>query len=208
MKNSAIVLAGGFSRRFGQPKALVELTGRPLLLHILDRISGVTDETVVVASSPDQRRTFARLLNPEVKVVVDEQGPKSPLVGALTGFQNAGGEHSLLLPCDTPFVSKEIASLLLDLCLQRDAVIPRWPNGYVEPLQAAYKTKLALTAAKTALEHGELDLRSMIVRLRKLRYVSTEVLRKIDPKLMTFFNVNTPEDLKKAGSMLKRAKLG
>lgn len=138
-----------------------------------------------------------------MKVIVDEQGPRSPLLGALTGFQNARGEHSLLLPCDAPFVSVEIASFLLDLCLQRDAVIPRWPNGYIEPLQAAYQTKTALTAAKTALEHEELDLRSMIARLRKVRYVSTRALRRIDPKLTTFFNVNTPEDLKRAGSMLK-----
>lgn len=203
MKRSAIILAGGFSRRFGQPKALVQLEGKPLLLHVLDRISGVTDETVLVASSIDQKQTFTRLLNPEVKVIVDEQGPRSPLLGALTGFQNARGEHSLLLPCDAPFVSVEIASFLLDLCLQRDAVIPRWPNGYIEPLQAAYQTKTALTAAKTALEHEELDLRSMIARLRKVRYVSTRALRRIDPKLTTFFNVNTPEDLKRAGSMLK-----
>jgi len=203
LKRSAIILAGGFSRRFGQPKALVQLEGKPLLLHVLDRISGVTDETVLVASSIDQKQTFTRLLNPEVKVIVDEQGPRSPLLGALTGFQNARGEHSLLLPCDAPFVSVEIASFLLDLCLQRDAVIPRWPNGYIEPLQAAYQTKTALTAAKTALEHEELDLRSMIARLRKVRYVSTRALRRIDPKLTTFFNVNTPEDLKRAGSMLK-----
>jgi molybdopterin-guanine dinucleotide biosynthesis protein A len=111
----------------------------------------------------------------------------------------------LLLPCDTPFVSKQIASLLLDLCVGKGATIPRWPNGYIEPLQSAYHVKSAIKAAQKALDEGKLNLSSMINNISGVRYISTGVLQQFDPKLLTFFNVNTPADLKRAESMLKTA---
>ena len=203
METSAIILAGGFSKRLGRNKGLVELAGRLLILHVLDRIHGIVDETVAVVSSDHQRVVFAPLLGRRASVVVDEHEMQSPLVGATTGFKNARRKYSLLLPCDTPFVSSRVASLLLDLCVNKSAAIPRWPNGYIEPLQAAYQTKSALNAAKRALEQGKLDLRSMISHLRGVQYVSTMVLQQVDPRLLTFFNINNPEDLKRAESMLR-----
>jgi molybdopterin-guanine dinucleotide biosynthesis protein A len=189
--------------RFGQDKALIELAGKPLILHVLDRTSKIVDETVVVVRSENQTETFERLLSHKANVVVDEHKEQSPVVGALAGFKSARGEYSLLLPCDTPFVSSQVAQFLLDICVNKSAVIPRWPNRYIEPLQAAYHTKSALIAAKKALEEGKLDLQSMIARLRGVRYVSTIALQQMDTKLLTFFNVNTFEDLKKAESLLK-----
>jgi len=207
LKKSAIILAGGFSKRFGQDKGLIELAGKPLILYVLDGISSVADETLVVASSSEQRAAFEHLVGHRAKVVLDEYEPRSPLVGALTGFEKAQSEYSLLLPCDTPFISREIASLLLDLCIKRNAVIPRWPNGYIEPLQAAYRTKPALAAAEKALKQERLNLRSIIDHLKEIRYISTLVFQQTDPRLLTFFNINTPEDLKKAESILKRARI-
>ena len=204
MKNSAVILAGGFSRRFGQGKGLIDLAGKPLVLHVVDKVSKAVDETLVVVSSSVQKETFETLLDRRTNVVVDKQEAQSPLVGALTGFESAKGEYSLLLPCDTPFISIQIVQFLLDICVNRGAVIPRWPTGYIEPLQATYHTKSALTAAKKSLEQGKLNLRSMISRLREVQYVSTMVLRQMDPKLLTFFNVNTPQDLKRAKSLLKQ----
>jgi len=203
LKKTAVVLAGGFSKRFGQDKGLVELAGKPLALHVLDKMLGIVNETLVVVTSDRQKVTFERSLGQRAKVIIDKRQEKSPLIGALTGFECVQNEYSLLLPCDTPFVSSNIASLLLDLCINKSAVIPRWPNGYIEPLQAAYHTKSALSAARTVLEQGKLDLQSMIASLKGVRYVSTMVLQQLDPKLLTFFNVNNPEDLRRAEQMMK-----
>jgi molybdopterin-guanine dinucleotide biosynthesis protein A len=69
-------------------------------------------------------------------------------------------------------------------------------------LQAVYSRKPALEAAKAALGEGGLNMRVLVERLRGVRYVSTLVLEQLDPELRTFFNVNTPLDLKKAEKML------
>jgi len=204
LTKAVLILAGGFSKRFGQDKCLINLVGKPLVLHVIDRVSTVADEKVVVVGSNAPIEALSNLLKSKARVMVDKHEGQSPLVGALTGFESVNAEISLLLPCDTPFVSAEIVALLLDLCLNKAAVIPRWPNGYIEPLQAAYNTKSAIVAAKKALNEGKRDLSSMISHLHGIRYISTLVLQQLDPKLLTFFNVNTPQDLKKAESMLKK----
>jgi len=203
VKKSAVILAGGFSRRFGSDKALVVLAGKPLLIHVINRVSKVVDEVLVVVSSKDQKNKFETILGEKANVVIDKNDFQSPLVGAITGFASAKGEYSLLLPCDTPLVSSQIVQFLLDMCTNRSAAIPRWPSGYIEPLQAVYHTKSALTGAKTAVKQGKMNMRSMIDNLSGVRYVSTMVLEQMEPKLLTFFNINTPQDLKKAESILK-----
>jgi molybdopterin-guanine dinucleotide biosynthesis protein A len=203
---SAIVLAGGFSSRFGQDKGVLELGGEPLIRRVVDAVVGLVDEVVVVTNSRERVVRYGEVVGGGVRFVVDVCEARSPLIGALSGFGAARGEYSLLLPFDTPFVSGEVVSLLFELCRGRAAVIPRWPNGYIEPLHAVYRTGLALEAAEVAVAEGKLRVRALIERLRGVRYVSTMVIQQLDPELLTFFNVNTPADLNKAVALVKQSK--
>ena len=203
MNASAIILAGGLSTRFGQDKGLLTLANKPLIKHVLDAVDSIVDERIVVASSKTQAENYTKALGSNVKVVTDNDKMHSPLVGASTGFEEAAEAYSFLLPCDTPLVSREILCLLLDLSVNKTAVIPRWPNCYIEPLQAVYHTRSASEAARGALEEGGMTMQSMVNKLRGVRYVSTLVLQQLDPDLKTFSNINTPLDLKKAENLLK-----
>ena len=203
LQKSAVILAGGFSRRFGSDKGLVLLRNKSLVRHVIDKVSPAVDEIFVVVSSEKQKKNFESVVGNETSLIIDKDDSQSPLIGAITGFETANGEYSLLLPCDAPLVSTKIVQFLLDMCINRCAVIPRWPNGYIEPLQAVYHTKSALTAAKIALKQGHMNMRSMIANLRGVRYISTIVLEHLEPQLVTFFNVNTSQDLKKAESFLE-----
>ncbi|MCJ7613687.1 molybdenum cofactor guanylyltransferase [Candidatus Bathyarchaeota archaeon] len=203
LQKSAVILAGGFSRRFGSDKGLVLLRDKPLVRHVIDKVSPAVDEILVVVSSEEQKKNFEPVLGNGVKLVIDKDDSQSPLVGAITGFESVTGEYSLLLPCDAPLVSTQIVQFLLDMCINRRAAIPRWPSGYIEPLQAVYHTKSALTTAKIALTQGHMNMRSMIEKLQGVRYISTMLLEQLEPGLGTFFNVNTPQDLQKVESFLK-----
>ncbi|MEM1539270.1 MAG: molybdenum cofactor guanylyltransferase [Candidatus Bathyarchaeia archaeon] len=204
MGNSAIILAGGLSTRFGQDKGLIPLANKPLIRYVLEAAGQIVDEIVVVVNSKTQAEKFSKILLSDAKILVDLFDDRGPLVGALTGFRGVSGEYALLLPCDTPLVSKEVLQFLLDLCINRNAVIPRWPNGYIEPLQASYRVKPALEAAEKTLAEGKRDMRSMIERLGGVRYVSTLVLQQFDKELNFFANVNTPLDLKRVEQILRR----
>jgi len=204
MERAAIILSGGFSKRFGQDKGLVKLAGKPLVLHVLEKAGKAVDEVLIVVSSERQRESYSLLIPKETRIVVDVENVRSPLVGALTGLSNARAEYSLLLPCDSPFVFEKVVDLLFEACVGVDAAIPRWPNDFIEPLQAVYNTSSTFEAARQALERGEMRPLNMIRLLKRVRYLSTMVIQRLDPHLTTFFNVNTQTDLAKAEKMIKK----
>jgi molybdopterin-guanine dinucleotide biosynthesis protein A len=204
LERSAIILAGGFSTRLGQDKGLVQLAGKPLVRHVLDKTKNLVEETLVVVSSKTQAEKYEKVWGSDATILVDNAEAHGPLAGANVGFREASGTYSLLLPCDAPFISRDILQLLLELCINKNAVIPRWPNCNIEPLQAVYCTEAALRASKEAVSSGEVKMQAMVDKLRGVRYVSTLVLEQLDPELNTFINVNTAFDLKKAEAILNR----
>jgi molybdopterin-guanine dinucleotide biosynthesis protein A len=202
LDRSAIVLAGGSSTRFGKDKGLLPFAKTVLIRHVLKAVGPIVEEKVVVVGSESQIQEYVGIVESDVKVVADVGDVHSPLVGASSGFEVAHSDYCLLMACDMPLVSREVVGLLFECCVGRSAAVPRWPNCYIEPLQAVYSRKPALEAAKAALGEGGLNMRVLVERLRGVRYVSTLVLEQLDPELRTFFNVNTPLDLKKAEKML------
>lgn len=200
---SAIVVAGGVSKRFGRAKGLVELAQKPLVLHSVDKLHEVVDEVIVVVNSDQQVKRFAEVIQHKARVIADEADAQTPLAGALAGFEHIQNEYALLLACDMPFLSPEILKLLVDICANKSATIPKWPNGNIEPLHAAYQAEPTAEAARKALGKGRLDMRSMIAEMTNVRYISTLVVQQIDPELWTFFNINTPDDLQQAESIMR-----
>jgi molybdopterin-guanine dinucleotide biosynthesis protein A len=201
---SAVVIAGGSSKRLSQDKALLKLAAKPLIKHVTDVAERIVDDIVVAVSSQEQADTYRKLFGSEATITVDETSVHTPLAGVVSGFRRARGEYVLLLPCDTPFLSMPILSLLFELSAGKSAVIPRWPDCKTEPLQAVYSREPALEVAAKTLTDGDLNMQCMIGRLRGVRYISTLVLQQLDPALKTFFNINTPLDLRKAESMLRK----
>ncbi len=206
MDRSAVILACDFSGRFDQDKGVLELGGKPLIRHVVDAVSPVVEETVVVADSEEKIREYTKILGKNVRFVVNSHQSQGPLIGALAGFNAAEGKYSLLVPFDTPFISEQVVSLLFELCIGKTAAIPRRPDGQIESLHAVYRTKLALEAARQAVDGDELDMDAVIGKLRGVRYVSTLVIEQLDPDLKTFFSIRTPLDLKKALAMVKTKK--
>lgn len=209
MDKSAIILACGYSSTLKDDVGVVELEGKPLLNYVVDVVKGLVDEIIIVASSQEIASVYAKIVSsPKARVIVDEHNSSVPLNQALTGFKAANGDYSLLLPVTTPFVSREVVSLLLDLSVGKTATVPRRTSNEVEPLCAVYKTKEALKAAEEALAQDENTLDAMVGRLRGVRYISTLVIEQLDPDLRAFFNVNSAVGLKKAATLLRQKRKG
>ena len=182
------------------------LNGKPLISHVVNAVSGLVDEVIVVVCSQERADLYAKVLSPDVRFVVNDYESKGTLVGALAGFEAAKGDYSALLPFDSPFVSQEVMSLLFDCCIGKAAVIPRSTDMECQPLHAVYHTKQALQAAEEALAENEFDVQAMVDRLRGVRYMSLMVIEQLDPDLKTFFTVRTPFELKQAAVMGKTRK--
>jgi len=194
----ALILAGGKSKRIKGNKALIKLGGKPLLLHVIEKVLRLTHETVVVIGKNNEIDNYTPILPSKITVLKDTVKGKGPLVGILTGMQKIRSEYTIILPCDSPFIKREVLEYLFERAQGADAAIPRWPNGNIEPLHAVYRIPPSIPAAETALRKDELLIVDMIKRLDKIVYVNTDELKKFDQKLITFFNINNQEDLRVA----------
>ena len=207
LDRSAIILAECSQGKFSEDKGLLKLNNKPLLNHVVDVVKGIVGEVLVVTSSKEQANLYGKMVSSaNVKFAINVDESKDPLAGALAGFKAAQGKYSLLLPFDAPFVSRDVVSLLFELCIGKSAVIPRWPSRQIEPLHAVYHTEQGLEAAKEALASGEPDMEAMVGKMRGVRYLSTLVVEQLDPDFRTFFKVSTPLDLRKAVAMAKPRK--
>jgi molybdopterin-guanine dinucleotide biosynthesis protein A len=84
MDRSAIILAGGCSSGFDSDKGLLELEGKPLLNHMVEAVSGLADEVIVVTNTQERANTYATVVSTPVRFVVDVRESQGPLVGALS----------------------------------------------------------------------------------------------------------------------------
>jgi len=198
----AVILAGGKGDRIGGNKPFMKLGGRSLILYVLEVTSNVSDEVVVVVDRDRLRRSEA-LLPKDIKVVMDITSGRGPLIGVYSGLKHLRSEYAVVLPCDSPFIHEGVLKYLISRVEGMDAVIPLWPNGYIEPLHSIYNVSAALKASERTMEEEKFRIYNMIESFERTIYVPMEKLRKFDPDLLTFFNINSTEDLKDAEAILK-----
>jgi molybdopterin-guanine dinucleotide biosynthesis protein A len=202
----AIILAGGKSNRMKENKAFMTLGGKPLLLHMVDKVISLTSEIIVVIGKNDNLNMYTSMLPSEVKVLKDSMEGIGPLAGMLTGMMSMQSKYALVLPCDTPFIKSKVIAHLLEMAKKSNAVIPRWSNGNIEPLHAVYNVSSTLPIIQNALSKGELFVLDVVKQIDRLVYVDIDEIKKLDTKLTTFFNINSREDFKKAGILLSNTR--
>ncbi|MFP4545786.1 MAG: molybdenum cofactor guanylyltransferase [Methanomassiliicoccales archaeon] len=187
-----LILAGGHSRRFGEPKAFFQFEGRNLIEHVVHPLNGASE---VVISCKTGEGELANLF-PRARVVRDREAVKGPMAGLLGALPLIRSEYVVVLPCDIPRLRPEVIGLLVERGRGRSAAVPRWPAGHIEPLTAVYHTREMEEAVQQAWDDGEMKLSRAIDRLSDVVYVPTEEIGEVDPELDSFTNINLPSDLK------------
>ncbi len=196
-RGSAVVLAGGKSSRFDfEDKSLCILHGKPLIRHVIDRVSKISDDVVVALRNEMQAEKYGSLLN-DVTVGFDSVKDFGPAAGIMAGVQLAKYEYVLVVGCDMPYINLDVFSMLFDEAIGYDAAVPLWENGYVESLHAVYDRGAMMKAVSRALADEQRKMRFIIDSMKNVRYVPVEVIRKIDPELRTLYNINMPYEFDK-----------
>ncbi|WP_254279591.1 molybdenum cofactor guanylyltransferase [Haloarcula marina] len=161
---SAVVLAGGYSTRFGEPdKATATLDDEPMIRHVVDGIADAVDE-VVVNCRDDQRADIAEALSGlDARFAFDPVPDGGPVAGIRTGCRVARGRWTFVTPCDTPFVSATLADRLFEAA-EDDGAVP-FVGGRERPLSAVYDTEAAIQACDTTLGLGSRAVTDFVERL-------------------------------------------
>lgn len=184
-KATLILLAGGESKRMGQPKHLLSTSRGTIIDHLHACLSPSFSETLLVG------RELSHEL-PKLRMVEDLHPARSPLVGIYSGLAAAQTDLCFVLACDMPFVRSRLVEELLSRAFDADVVVPV-VRGYYEPLCAIYR-KSAIPVIATALERNDLKVTKIYEYLR-LCAVPEEEIRVLDPDLSSFINLNTPHEL-------------
>ena len=190
---SGIVLAGGQSRRLGRDKAVELLGGQAMIRRVLERVAGLTSENIVVVA--DEARGTTLPLLEDTRVAVDVHPGMGSLGGIFSGLAAAGNEWAIVAACDMPFLNADLLGYLLSLREGVDVVAPV-VAGRPEPTHALYSRE-CLPFIEERLRAEELKITGFYGRVR-VRYVEERDILRFDPELLSFFNVNSPQDLERA----------
>ena len=190
---TGVVLAGGLSRRLGRDKAVETIAGEPLISRVIGRLSALTNETVVVVNSGARGEELP--LPMDAKTAVDIYADSGSLGGIFTGLTTANNDWGMVVACDMPFLNAGLMRHMLDLRPGYDAIVPV-PEGYPEPTHALY-SKACLPHIERRLKAGQLKIAGFFDDVC-VRYVGADEISRFDSERLSFFNVNTPEDLSRA----------
>ena len=193
MRVTGVIQAGGKSTRMGgEPKALLELGGRRIIERVLDAVSPVVDDVLIVTNTPE---LYGFLGLPMVADVYPDHGS---LGGIFTGLAAAAGDAAFTVACDMPFVHADIVRLVVARAADGDVVIPR-VGDQLETLHALYG-KACLPHIETRLRAGQLRIVGFLGEVRVVEIAEAEVARHRAPAV-AFMNVNTPAELARARAL-------
>lgn len=179
----------------GQDKGLMLYQDKPLIIHLIETLSEMVDEVVLVLRSRDQQQKYDEIIGrydvPEIRTCLDDEMDQGPLMGIYCGLQCISTDEALVIPCDSPTVSLNfINNIYKYYNLIYDAAVPEWPDGKLEPLHAIYNKRITGKIAEV-LKSGAREVQTLLFEL-DVRYIPVNSL---DQSFKSFFNLNYPEDL-------------
>ncbi len=195
---SAVILAGGHSRRMGRDKLLLPLGDGTLLSHVTQLMQLLFQEVVVVTREPQKHR------QPQTRIVSDRLSAhrRCALVGIHAGLTAVSNCKAFVIGGDMPFVNPQLVRHLVHQSSDAWVTIPRH-GDFREPLCAVYDVRCADPIVEQ-LERGEYKVGKLFVQVSVCE-IKESSLRLYDPDLLSFFNVNSAEDYAAAQRHLRRS---
>ncbi len=170
-----------------------------LIAWVIERLRSVVDEVVIIANDPPR---FAHFDVPVFGDVYHGIGALGGLHAALSALDALHVEYGLVVGCDMPLLNPDLLRYMLSLRTSAppfDVIMPR-RGEYYEPLHALYSRR-CLPTVEHHIRTGERRVLHALAGLR-VRYLAADELDRYDPLHLSFFNVNTPQDLERARSLL------
>lgn len=182
---TGIILAGGKNQRMGQNKALVLWRGKRMIDWVFQAINPLCADVIISSNE---------ILEPPGKVlfVKDRYINIGPVAGIESGLHHSNSETNIIVSCDSPLVSTEFFTYLLDQHADFEISIPIH-NGVNEPMIGIYERSV-LPVFQAAIKRG---LNKPPAIIKSCKYQEVEISDKLNfYRSNLFLNLNNPEDLK------------
>ena len=200
MKVTSIILAGGKNLRLGRNKALEPINGTSLIERVMERLRPLSNRMLIVDS---QEKPNLPVFD-GVEIIRDINPGYGPLGGIYTGLLSSDSPYSIVVACDMPFLSTDLLRYMIEISGEYDAVVPLLDGGMVEPLHAIY-SRNCLETMRKQIELNQLKVHVLLKKIN-VRYIKQDESEKLDPRHLSYFNVNHQSDLEKAISIAENEK--
>ena len=191
MNISAVLLAGGESRRMGKDKATLLFRGKPLWQIQLDLLRKLATAQIFVSARTDPPWRPAN-----VHFVADDSPSRGPLSGLAAALAQVRAKHLLALAIDMPFMTEKYLRFLCDQIEPGRGVVAKIDDRF-EPLAAIYPQE-ALANVQSALSGKDFSLQTVIGRLVAAGQLQVMPVTSHERKL--FLNLNELADLRSSES--------
>ena len=181
----------------GTDKALLNLGRKSLIEHVIERVAGLVKSVNVVTNDADSYMFLG------LPIIHDVEPDKGPLMGLYTGITSCKTPWILAVACDTPFIEPRLLETILARSRTGDIVATEF-NDQAQPLPALYSSRCA-KVAMSLLSTDRRALRDLLASVEISVVPETEV-RQVDPKLGSFFDIDTKADLRRAERLIKSAR--
>lgn len=184
---TGVILAGGKSSRFGSNKAFADVNGRQLIKRVIAIMGSVFEKLIIITNDPGE---YSSLGMPMHEDLIKGLGP---LGGIYTGLEKMPERLGFFVACDMPFLNEDLIRYITEIYNNDfDAVVPKI-DWKMEPLHALY-SKECLPAIKGLIESGECMINKFFQIIRPM-FINEDEIKKYDPLLRSFFNINRPGEL-------------
>jgi len=133
---TAIVLAGGHSRRMGTDKSMLPIDGRPMIEHICRQLRG-TFARVLISANDTKKFSFLGL-----DIIPDRVPDQGPLMAVASALEASNSELNLIVGCDVPRIRLPVVRRMLAEAEKADIVVPVTGDGNKQPLFAVYRRSI------------------------------------------------------------------
>ncbi len=189
METGAIILSGGRGERLGfKEKGLISFKGEPLILRKVRQLSYRFDQIVVVTNKP---QLYAEL-PPDIRLVKDDKEYQGPLRGLYCGLKAASADLNFVCAVDMPFINYDLIDGYRRRCTDCDAVVGKIDNR-IEPMFGFYSKRL-IAAIESLFTDPNAGL-TRLLEMSKTKYIEEGEIKKLDPELISFANINTEKDM-------------
>ena len=197
---SCIILCGGKSSRMGRDKGSMIIQDKPMIKHILTTLNHQITEAIIVLNDSERIAKYGKFINPQdytykITFVEDKIKNKGPMSGIMTGLEQINSNYALILPCDSPYVSKNyVNTIFKEIDNNYQAIVPYHDSENKlktsEPLHSIYNKNI-IPEIEDLISNDVLHIKGLIEKI-DAKFVLIDN-KKIEKK--EFRNLNRPQDI-------------
>ncbi len=194
---TAVILAGGSSKRMGQDKSQLKLAGMTMVEIIVQKLKTIFEEIIVVGEREEQISSLPVTFTRDIIV----KPVKNSLTGVHAGLSKSSSDYSFVVACDMPFLNLNLVKYLSEYPAQGyDLVVPLVKDCH-QSLHAVY-SKRCVDYIAEHLNQDYYRIGYFITRINT-KYIPQKEIEKYDPELLSFLNINTREQYEKALELVR-----